>query len=701
MSPDAAASSPIDLAREPDFDLGAWRVRPSLGRIEAAGRARRLEPRVMQVLLALAQAGGAVVSRDELTARCWGGRVVGDDAINRALVQIRRLAREHAGAFEIETVPRIGWRLTTPSPEASAWGEGLAPAARAVRARPARWIVAAIVVGVLAVGAAGLAWMNRPPPAWRIDGYRLLSNDGGTAQYPALSRDGRYLAYARNAPGEPSDIWYRSVAGGEPVLLAGGPDMELAPAWSPDGHSIAFVRADPSYSPAAPPCRIYVKPIPDGAERLVGRCRTRPYTHRLSWSPDGLSLYFSDEAPGTRVFRQAVWRLDLASGQVSQVTSPPATGGGDFNAAVSPDGRLLAFVRYASAQSADVHVQDLRSGEVRRITRDGGSTVWLDWAADGRSLIVSSPRGGEQGLWSFDARGRGAPQRLLVGVQDIGRPSAGPGLVAFSTGSAAMEIVRVAADGRETPLASGGDYTSVDVGPTGLTAFISREGGAYNLWVQALGGAPRVVREIPLEHPTEIAVSPDGSRLTLVASMDGETDIFILDLETGALTRLPSPGMRVARASWTSDGRALVHSGFDGRDGGVQRRDLSDPTRVITLSDGVAYPYSQVAEEGVFACRMPQTGVWRLEADRTPVLVAPTEHPCDPFVIARGSVYVLRDADTPGAVLLRHSLGGGPPTEAARGDIAAFAVDPRTGDLILVRRLHRRNDLGLLRIERR
>ena len=52
----------------------------------------RLQPRVMQVLVARARAGGEVVSRDELLASCWGGLAIGDDAINRCIGRLRRLS---------------------------------------------------------------------------------------------------------------------------------------------------------------------------------------------------------------------------------------------------------------------------------------------------------------------------------------------------------------------------------------------------------------------------------------------------------------------------------------------------------------------------------------------------------------------------------------------------------------------------------
>ena len=116
----AARSAPIDLAREADLRLGSALVRPSLSEVVAAGQAIRLQPRVMQVLVALARANGEAVSRDELLASCWGGLAIGDDAINRCIGRLRRLSEEEApGAFTIGTLPRIGYRLSPAADRAS------------------------------------------------------------------------------------------------------------------------------------------------------------------------------------------------------------------------------------------------------------------------------------------------------------------------------------------------------------------------------------------------------------------------------------------------------------------------------------------------------------------------------------------------------------------------------------------------------
>ncbi|HET7817569.1 MAG TPA: winged helix-turn-helix domain-containing protein [Sphingomicrobium sp.] len=103
----------VDLAHEPDFVLGRLVVCPSRRELlRDDGEREVLEHRMMQVLIALAKARGAIVTRDELVLSCWDGRVVGEDAINRVMSRLRKAAAGiGAGSFTIETVTKIGYRL--------------------------------------------------------------------------------------------------------------------------------------------------------------------------------------------------------------------------------------------------------------------------------------------------------------------------------------------------------------------------------------------------------------------------------------------------------------------------------------------------------------------------------------------------------------------------------------------------------------
>lgn len=113
-------AAPIRLADMHPFRLGPLEVDPPHRLLRRDdGTVEAIEPRVMQVLALLAAAPGRVVSRSTLNARCWGGRAVSDDAIDRVIGKIRRLARGIGGdGFAIVTVPRIGFSLKEQAPGA-------------------------------------------------------------------------------------------------------------------------------------------------------------------------------------------------------------------------------------------------------------------------------------------------------------------------------------------------------------------------------------------------------------------------------------------------------------------------------------------------------------------------------------------------------------------------------------------------------
>jgi DNA-binding winged helix-turn-helix (wHTH) protein/tetratricopeptide (TPR) repeat protein len=100
----------IDLAAERPFRLGTTSIDPSSRDATFAGGKERLRPQSVKVLIALARRKGEVVSRNELVELCWDGRVIGEDVINHSISRLRVFA-ERAGGFDIETVPKAGYRL--------------------------------------------------------------------------------------------------------------------------------------------------------------------------------------------------------------------------------------------------------------------------------------------------------------------------------------------------------------------------------------------------------------------------------------------------------------------------------------------------------------------------------------------------------------------------------------------------------------
>src|SRR5687768_14152327 len=102
-----------ELLAKPPMRIGQAELSPST--CELIGRTARckLEPRVLRVLIALAEAAPGAVSRDELFVKCWDGIFVEESALNRSIAQVRRALREAGADCQVETLPKIGYRLVS------------------------------------------------------------------------------------------------------------------------------------------------------------------------------------------------------------------------------------------------------------------------------------------------------------------------------------------------------------------------------------------------------------------------------------------------------------------------------------------------------------------------------------------------------------------------------------------------------------
>lgn len=188
MAVTEGAANPVPLAHRQDFALAQALVRPSLRTLEGPAGSVSLEPKVMQVLLAFVDAGGAVITRDDLVRTCWGGRIVGEDAVTRTIAELRRAARRSGAGFTIETIPRIGYRLDN-----GGAGPARASQANGSAGHTKRRVLAASVLGAFAVAGGLVAWQGRGRGAAlaSLDTARRALNDGfpdsGTVAASALA----------------------------------------------------------------------------------------------------------------------------------------------------------------------------------------------------------------------------------------------------------------------------------------------------------------------------------------------------------------------------------------------------------------------------------------------------------------------------------------------------------------------------------
>jgi transcriptional activator of cad operon len=134
-----------------DFRVGESLVQPRLARIKRDAGTLHITPRAMAVLVYLAEANGAVVSRNAILDAVWPRMAVTPDALSQCLVELRRaFGDDSKHPRTIETIPRIGVRLIPPvrledyepkpeapaSPVAAPAPPLATPAPGAVEARP-------------------------------------------------------------------------------------------------------------------------------------------------------------------------------------------------------------------------------------------------------------------------------------------------------------------------------------------------------------------------------------------------------------------------------------------------------------------------------------------------------------------------------------------------------------------------------------
>lgn len=150
----------VALAEQPDVMCADLLISPSRRIISGPLGQVSVEPRAMQLLVVLLEAADAVVSREVLSHRVWGGIIVGDDALSRAVALARRSLREAGtAALQIETIPKVGYRLAGAA--AAAGAASSAPDVPGSRDATGSWPRRGLLAGLAGAGAAllGAGWL--------------------------------------------------------------------------------------------------------------------------------------------------------------------------------------------------------------------------------------------------------------------------------------------------------------------------------------------------------------------------------------------------------------------------------------------------------------------------------------------------------------------------------------------------------------
>jgi TolB protein len=229
---------------------------------------------------------------------------------------------------------------------------------------------------------------------------------------PAWAPSGKALAYV-SFESQKAVVWVQDLASGSRRVLANFPGSNSAPAWSPDGLTLALTLS------RGGPAQLHLMARDGGGtpQRIAASAAidTEPV-----WSPDGRFLYFtSDRGGGPQIYRVGLGGADAA--RVERITFQ---GGYNISPAVSPDGKRLAYVA-RQGNAFRVMLLDLDGGGTPQPVGDTEDDESPSFAPNGRLLLYATRSQGRDVLMTSTLDGR-VRTRLLSSGADMREPAWGP-----------------------------------------------------------------------------------------------------------------------------------------------------------------------------------------------------------------------------------------------------------------------------------
>jgi DNA-binding winged helix-turn-helix (wHTH) protein len=401
-------ANPADSAQIVRF--GEFELDLRTGELRTNGQRLILQEKPFQLLNALLERPGEMVSREELTKRLWsaGTFIDFDLGLNKAVNRLREALNDSAEQPHfIETFPKRGYRFV-----ATVTRNGSTPAEppmvdspatdRSVVAQPAstplssrRFLVPlGVVLSVVCLVAAGLWIRHRiarsPEPV-----FQRLSFGRGTILSARFTADGQSIVYGAAWSGKPFQLFWTKTSSTESRSL--GVDADIL-AISPSGELAVLV--NPSFREMSRRGTLALMSLTSSAPRKL-----LDGVQDADWSPDGSKLavtHFVDDGCA----------LEFPMGKVLYHT----TGGAWLShPRVSPRGNQIAFLEHPLGGGDDdagwLAVIDL-AGQKKTLSRQFGSIAGLAWSPDSEAIWFSGSEVGSYPRALFKVTTSG--QQLLV-----------------------------------------------------------------------------------------------------------------------------------------------------------------------------------------------------------------------------------------------------------------------------------------------
>lgn len=487
-----------------------------------------------------------------------------------AVIIERALAKELQARYQTAAELRIALKQL----QRDSASQERAVAVRARAASRGRWWFAGALLLLLLAGA-GYFWQAgrarvlpaaspAPLPAWPANiSFTQQTEQAGVESFPALSPDGKTLAYASPVAGN-WDLWLQTVGQRERVnLTAETKADDTQPCFSPDGKQLAF-RSERAGG------GLFVMEL---ASRKVRKIVGEGYNP--TWSADGAEIAYGT-ASITQIEARPnsqLWVVRVATGEKRLVTAQDAA-----QPAWSPTGERIAFYGLQANGNLDLLTIPARGGTPVSVTSDMPVDWNPCWSADGKYLYFTSDRSGSMSLWrvaidEVTGVARGAPEPATTPAADTAHLSVsrdGKYLAYVQRNKRrsvqALGFDPVSGTARGTPVAltrGTGFATHPDISPDGQWLAYSSAGSPQpDIYVMRTDGSDvrQLTSDIYKDHLPRW--SPDGKRLAFFSDRAGKNEIWtVIPDGKSAPQQLTFAGTgRAVLQDWSPDGKFMVYT---------------------------------------------------------------------------------------------------------------------------------------------
>jgi Tol biopolymer transport system component/DNA-binding winged helix-turn-helix (wHTH) protein len=639
------------------FALEDWIVEPEFNQLSQGNVSRRIEPKVMSVLLELAAQPQRVVSKDEILRAVWPDTFVGEDALTRCISVLRHTFVDdpHNPRF-IKTVSKVGYcllavvrPLASPPAELQRPDSAAAtrrsepvppnpdslesappPATAATGQRKAGFSFGALALS-LALASGIAVWAvhaTHPKPIPAPIRTFQLTTDAGEQSRPALSPNGKRLAFVwAKEDGGHQHIYIKEMGSESLLRLTELSEDEYSPTWSPDGNQIGFLSSSKSG------LGLYVASLaasPSVRKIYIPEETTRWDQGALSWSPDGKSFVLVDHIGAQP--SSSIYLIDVETMRAHALTNPPSGWEGDLSPVFSPDGTKIAFLRASESWVVDLYWISTHGGEPRQITHDGKTINGITWSSDNRSVVFSSNRAGQYALWKVALDGT-APQRMPVGTEDATQPAIplNGNNLAFVEYSAIFGILHVfsskevSRDSKPSLIVSSSAQDSAPSASPDASqfAFQSWRSGNQQIWVSSIDG--QSLRQLtPSDANLTVtgspSWSPNGEQILFDSRIDGHAHIFVISAAGGRPQQITFGEVNDIVPRWSANGHSIYfRSNRGGRWQLWKLPSAGGTPQPVTTDDGIVAQESPDGQWLYFA-RGGEDGIWRMPSSGGPAV---------------------------------------------------------------------------------